>query len=332
MRKHVKIPALLAAWALTLSLGFASLVAPALAAVPAAAAVPVATPLLVPSALTVAPQLAVAPARAVTPQLAKKPVPPRNPAKADVLVSKFYPLVPKTYAPKTSTISGTGIRLQTTTATAYRKLAAAAKKDGVNIKLTSGYRSYAAQKQIVDQYTAWYGSAYALRIAAKPGTSEHQTGLSIDVGNYNRACALQDCFANTPVGKWMAKNAPKYGFVLRYPKGQESVTGVKYEPWHFRYVGPAQANAMVKKKSKTLEHYYGVATAPKPASKPTTVTATTKTTTANVNLRQGATTGSAILMTVKKGTKVALTGKKSGVWVQVKYGAKTGWMSSAYLR
>ncbi|MFF5793849.1 D-alanyl-D-alanine carboxypeptidase family protein [Paeniglutamicibacter sp. NPDC012692] len=302
MSKHLRLPALLATATLSLTLGLAAPAAPASASVPASAQA------FAPAALT------------LTPQLAKKPAPPRNPKKLNVLVNKTYPLVPKTYAPKTSTIANTGgIRLETRTATAYRNLAAAAKRDGVKIKLTSGYRSYGSQKQIVDQYTRLYGSAYALRIAAKPGTSEHQTGLSLDVGNYNRKCALQDCFATTPVGRWMAKNAPKYGFVLRYPKGQEAVTGYKYEPWHFRYVGTTQASTMAKKKSKTLEHYYGVATA-------------TKTTAQNVNLRQSATTASTALTLVKKGTRVQLTGKVSGAWVQVKVGTRTGWMSSQYLR
>lgn len=264
-----------------------------------------------------------------------KPV-PRDPAKINVLVNKNYPLAPKNYKPKTSTISGTGIELQYQAASAYRKLAKAATKDGVNIKLTSGYRSYATQKHLMDKYTRQYGSAYAQRIAAKPGTSEHQTGLSIDVGNYNRACALQSCFESTRVGKWMAKNAQSHGFVLRYPKGQEKVTGYKYEPWHFRYVGTTQAKDMAAKKSKTLEHYYGVASAPKAApNKPSSHGSSrgvTKATTANLNLRKNASTSSSVLLTAKKGTKVTLTGKNSGTWVQVKIGTRTGWMSSAYLR
>ncbi|MFJ6416991.1 D-alanyl-D-alanine carboxypeptidase family protein [Paeniglutamicibacter sp. NPDC091659] len=303
MRKHLKLPALLATATLSLTLGFGGAAAPA----SASASVPASAQALAPAALTPAPQLA------------KKPAPPRNPKKLNVLVNKTYPLAPKEYAPKTSTIADTGIRLETRTAAAYRDLAKAARRDGVNIKLTSGYRSYKSQKTIFDNYTVWYGPEKARSLAAKPGTSEHQTGLSLDVGNFNRKCALNDCFATTPVGRWMGKNAPKYGFVLRYPKGQEAVTGYKYEPWHFRYVGATQARAMAKKKSKTLEHYYGVATL-------------TKTTTTKVNLRRSATTDSDKLASVAKGTRVRLTGKASGVWFQVKVGTKTGWMSSQYLR
>lgn len=318
MRKDLSVPALFATALLTVSLSFTS--APALALTAPSAGVQLVRSVSVSQNLQLA---------------AKKPV-PRDPAKINVLVNKKYPLVPKTYKPKTSTISGTGIELQTQAATAYRKLAAAAKKDGVNIKLTSGYRSYATQSYLMDKYTRQYGSAYAQRIAAKPGTSEHQTGLTVDVGNFNRACALQSCFESTRVGKWMAKNAPSYGFILRYPKGQEKVTGYKYEPWHFRYVGTTQAKDMVAKKSKTLEHYYGVASAPVPASPKTSstskATGPTQVTTANLNLRKSASTSSAILLTAKKGSNVTLTGKKSGTWVQVKIGARTGWMSAAYLR
>ena len=318
MRKDLRLPALFATALLTASLSFTSSSAFAL------------------SAPSTSAQLVNAASVSQSLPNAKKESVPRDPSKINVLVNKNYPLVPKTYRPKTSTISGTGIELQSQAATAYRKLAAAAKKDGVNIKLTSGYRSYATQSYLMDKYTRQYGSAYAQRIAAKPGTSEHQTGLTVDVGNYNRACALQSCFESTRVGKWMAKNAAKHGFILRYPKGQEHVTGYKFEPWHFRYVGIAQAKDMAKKKSKTLEHYYGVASSPKPS--PTknppksSTTGVTKVTTANLNLRKSPSTSSAILLTAKKGTKVTPTGKKSGTWVQVKIGTRTGWMSAAYLR
>lgn len=271
-------------------------------------------------------QLAVSPAAVAAP-LAKKPNPPRDPAKANVLVNKRYPLVPKKYVPRLASVPGTGIRLQPPAAKAYKKLVAAARKDGVNIKLTSGYRSYAVQKGLLEKYTRAYGSAYAKRIAAAPGTSEHQTGLAIDVGNHSRACALQACFASTKVGSWMARNAPKYGFILRYPKGMEAVTGYNYEPWHFRYVGTATAKSVSRAKAKTLEHYYGVASSPK-----ATTAKGTKKTTANLNLRRSPSLGGGIIKTVSWGSTVWLTGKKSGTWVQTSHQGSTGWMSSQYLR
>lgn len=258
---------------------------------------------------------------------AKKPKPPRDPAKANVLVNKQYPLVPRKFVPRLVAVPGTGIRLQPQAAKAYGKLAAAARRDGVNIKLTSGYRSYAVQQGLVDEYTRAYGSAYAKRIVAMPGTSEHQTGLAIDVGNHSRACALRACFANTKVGSWMARNAPKHGFILRYPKGMEEVTGYNHEPWHFRYVGPAQAKHLYRTKARTLEHHYGVASSPR-----ATTAKGTKTTTANLNLRRSPSLGGGIIKTVPRGAKVRPTGKKSGTWIQTRHGGSTGWMSSRYLR
>lgn len=268
---------------------------------------------------------------------AKKPNPPRDPAKTDVLVNKRYPLVPRTFVPRLSPVPGTGISLQPPAARAYKRLAAAARRDGVNLKLTSGYRSHAVQQGLLRQYTRAYGPAYAKRLVALPGTSEHQTGLAIDVGNHSRACALQPCFAGTKVGAWMAKNAPAHGFILRYPRGMEKVTGYIYEPWHFRYVGPAQAKSIKRAKAKTLEHYYGVASVPpptaaRPAPSKTSAARGARTTTANLNLRRGPALGTGIIKTVPRGSVVKLTGKKSGSWVQAGHGGSTGWMSATYLR
>lgn len=311
------------------AVGFA--LAIALAAPPAAAtAAPVA------SRGAVAVDQGLSPAQIAAPG-AKKPNPPRDPAKTNVLVNKRHPLVPRKFVPRLSAVPGTGISLQPPAAKAYKRLAAAARRDGVNIKLTSGYRSHARQQELLRQYTRAYGSAYAKRIVALPGTSEHQTGLAIDVGNHSRACALQPCFAGTKVGAWMARNAPAHGFILRYPWGMEKVTGYLYEPWHFRYVGPAQAKSIKRAKAKTLEHYYGVASAPKPTSaRPapveTPAATGTRRTTANLNLRRGPALGEAIIKTVPRGSAVSLTGKKSGSWVQARHGGSTGWMSAAYLR
>lgn len=316
MTTGYKRPATIGAAAFALAMVLAPLSAPPALAIPAPAAFHGAA----------YPQLAASPAGLAAP-LARKPNPPRDPAKADVLVNKRYPLVPRTYVPRLSGVPGTGIRLQPPAAKAYKKLVAAARQNGVNIKLTSGYRSHAVQQGLLDKYTRAYGSAYALRIVAMPGTSEHQTGLAIDVGNHSRVCALQACFANTKVGSWMARNAPRYGFILRYPKGMEAVTGYNYEPWHFRYVGVAQAKSISRSGARTLEHFHGVASSPKKAT-----TAGTKTTTANLNLRRGPSLGAGIIKTVARGAKVQLTGKKSGSWVQTRHRGSTGWMSAQYLR
>ena len=113
----------------------------------------------------------------------------------------------------------------------------------MNIIPVSGYRSYSQQASLYDSYVRQYGQATADTLAARPGFSEHQTGLAMDIGNASGVCALQACFATTPAGKWAAANAATYGFIIRYPAGAEAVTGYTYEPWHLRYVGRDLARA-----------------------------------------------------------------------------------------
>ncbi|MGO2031149.1 MAG: D-alanyl-D-alanine carboxypeptidase family protein [Glutamicibacter ardleyensis] len=280
------------------------------------------------SATSMATASSIAPASANSISVAAARKLDRNPSHLDVFVNKSYPLKPARYTPKTSTVSGTGIRLRPEAAGAYNKMVKAAKKSGVRVKLISGYRSYNRQAQLFNQYSRMYGKKYAERISAKPGTSEHQTGLAADVGNYNGACALQSCFEGTPVGKWMKKNAHKYGFILRYPKGQESVTGYAYEPWHFRYVGTSLAKSYKNSGAKTFEHFHGVASTKK--NSPKTVKGTAKTT-ANLNMRSGAGAGNRVILTIPRGKSVKLTGSKKSGWYQVTYKSKTGWVSGTYL-
>ncbi|TFH57511.1 hypothetical protein EXY26_11220 [Glutamicibacter arilaitensis] len=261
-------------------------------------------------------------------QIAAKKI-QRNPAKDDVFVNKKYPLSPKKYAPKTVAIQGSNVRLRSSAAKAYNKMAKAAAKDGVKIRAVSGYRSYNRQAELFNYYTRIYGKSYASRISAVPGTSEHQTGLAIDVGNANGACGLQACFANTPVGKWVGKNSHKYGFIMRYGKGQESVTGYSYEPWHFRYLGTSLAKSYKSSGAKSLEAYYGVSgSSPKNNTKNAKGTART---TANLNMRTGAGTGNRVLLTIPRGKSVQLTGSKKSGWYQVRYSSRTGWVSGKYL-
>jgi len=254
----------------------------------------------------------------------------RNPSKTDVFVNKSYPLSPKKYAPKTVAVKGTNVRLQPSAASAYSKMVKAAAKDGVKIRAVSGYRSYARQAELYNYYSRIYGQSYASRISAVPGTSEHQTGLAIDVGNNNSQCGLQACFANTPVGKWVAKNGHKYGFILRYPKGQESVTGYSYEPWHFRYLGTSLAKSYKNSGAKTLEAYYGVAKSKSNNNSDKKSKGTAKTT-ANLNMRTGAGTNNRIVLTIPRGKSVQLTGSKKSGWYEVRYSSKTGWVSGTYL-
>ena len=123
---------------------------------------------------------------------------------------------------------------------------------GYSLPLLSGFRSYQDQNYLYNSYVRKDGEAIANTYSAKPGQSEHQTGLAFDVG------AISDNFGNTESGKWLAENAHKYGFIIRYLKGKESITGYKYEPWHIRYINEEVA-AEIYNQGVTLEEYLGVA-------------------------------------------------------------------------
>ncbi|MEX5297484.1 M15 family metallopeptidase [Kocuria sp. CPCC 205292] len=166
-----------------------------------------------------------------------------DPNSATVVVNKHRPLNPVTHVPKPLTRIKTE-QLRTDAAQAYQQMVKDAKAQRVNIVAVSGYRSYDHQASLYDSYVQQYGQETADTIAARPGHSEHQTGLAMDVGNASGACALQDCFEGTPVGAWVDEHAWKYGFIIRYPKGEQGITGYKYEPWHLRYVGIDLAEAI----------------------------------------------------------------------------------------
>ncbi len=111
----------------------------------------------------------------------------------------------------------------------------AARRDGIELVLSSTYRSYAYQKRLYNYYVRTEGKEKADRESAHPGHSQHQLGTAIDFGS------ITDNFANTPQGKWLMANAWQYGFSLSYPKAQEKITGYRYECWHYRYVGKPAA-------------------------------------------------------------------------------------------
>jgi zinc D-Ala-D-Ala carboxypeptidase len=135
---------------------------------------------------------------------------------------------------------------------------AAAKKDGVELKISSAYRSYQYQFSLYNQWVQKSGQAEADRASARPGYSEHQTGLALDIEPIDNICEVDQCFADTKAGLWLAEHAHEYGFIIRYPKDQETVTGYKYEPWHIRYLGKDLAHTFTQSSKKTLEEYYGL--------------------------------------------------------------------------
>ncbi|MOA08523.1 D-alanyl-D-alanine carboxypeptidase [compost metagenome] len=121
----------------------------------------------------------------------------------------------------------------------------------------SAYRSHKKQKALFESYVKKDGLEKAQTYSAFPGTSEHETGLAIDVAGADGKCSITDCFGDKPEAKWLAKHAHEYGFIIRYPKGKEHITGYKYEPWHLRYVGK-EAAADIYDRDITFEEYMNV--------------------------------------------------------------------------
>jgi len=157
-----------------------------------------------------------------------------------VIVNKSYTL-PKTYAP-----GFTG-----GTYKAFQVMQADAKKQGINLNIISGFRSYQTQQGTYNGWVNKYGKEYADTISARPGHSEHQSGLAMDLNS------LQFAFAETTEGRWLAENCWKYGFIIRYPEGKEHITGYQYEPWHVRYLGKELAEK-VYNSGLCLEEYFGI--------------------------------------------------------------------------
>ena len=155
----------------------------------------------------------------------------------------------KTYS-LSSNYAPSGLTKETTTA--FEKMKSDAAKEGISFNIISGYRSYSHQDTLYNNYVKRDGKAEADRYSARPGHSEHQTGLAFDVNS------LEQSFGNTKVGKWLSDNCYKYGFILRYPKGKESITGYMYEPWHFRYLGDEASNLYNNGSWITLEEYLGI--------------------------------------------------------------------------
>jgi D-alanyl-D-alanine carboxypeptidase len=167
-------------------------------------------------------------------------------SKLTLVVNKKHKL-PESYAP--------GLRPETSDA--IDKLIKAASESGYKLIIISGYRSYQTQVSTYNRWVSQSGQAAADTFSARPGHSEHQTGLAVDVGAGNGVCDLEICFGNTVEGKWVAANAQKYGFIVRYPEGKDAITGYQYEPWHLRYVGTAEAEAITSS-GLTMDQYYDV--------------------------------------------------------------------------
>jgi D-alanyl-D-alanine carboxypeptidase len=184
-----------------------------------------------------------------------------------VVVNKLRPLKPKTYSP--SDIINVPVahdnppRMRKTAGDQLVKMFKAAKKAGAgSMQIQSAWRPYQTQVSVYAGWVARLGKKQADRQSARPGYSEHQTGLAVDISPVPLKCALAACFGKTPQGKWLAANAWKYGYLLRYPSDKEKVTGYEYEPWHFRFIGNTLAAELHKVHVKTLEEFFGLSAAP----------------------------------------------------------------------
>ncbi|WP_147534910.1 M15 family metallopeptidase [Bacillus marasmi] len=132
-----------------------------------------------------------------------------------------------------------------------------AKKSGIELIAVSGYRSFDRQKEIYSAEVNKVGKALAVQVVAVPGNSEHQTGLSMDISCESINNSLTEKFNETKEGKWLTENAHRFGYILRYPKGKDEITGYKFEPWHYRYVGK-KAATLIFDNNLTLEEYFHV--------------------------------------------------------------------------
>ena len=188
-------------------------------------------------------------------------VPPSVPSETSValkyadgvlIVNKSYP-VPSDYVPENLVLvpGSSEEYLLPEVCDAFREMSSAAWNEGLTLWVQSGYRSYQLQTRLYNNYVSQSGKEAADTFSARPGHSEHHTGLAFDLNTITDSCA------DTEEGKWVAANCYKYGFIIRYPKDKESITGYKYEPWHLRYLGKELAEK-VYNSGLCLEEYYGL--------------------------------------------------------------------------
>ena len=184
-----------------------------------------------------------------------------------VVVNKTRPLTPTDFIPgdlvevPVPFANPPRMRVEASDAT-VALFAAFTAETGLKLQSQSAYRDSAAQTRIYDQDILTLGQAGADLSTARPGTSEHQTGLTIDISAQPGECSLSACFGETPHGQWLAANAWRFGFLLRYPADKVPVTGYEYEPWHYRYVGTALSEELHSTGVTTLEEFFGLPAAP----------------------------------------------------------------------
>lgn len=179
-----------------------------------------------------------------------------DPGSIWVVVNKTHP-TDAGYRPPISLVRG--YQVATPAAAPLTRLIDESDRHGLGFKIASAYRSYGYQAGVYGNVVASSGQAAADRVSARPGHSEHQTGLAVDlVTPASPSCDFEACFARTPGGRWLARDAWRYGFVVRYQPGSTAVTGYSPEPWHLRYVGRPLAAELRRTHTDTLEQFFDI--------------------------------------------------------------------------
>lgn len=184
-----------------------------------------------------------------------------------VVVDKLRPLSPLNFTPPDLVTAqvrySANAALRTEAAAAMEQMFAAAAEEGAGgMMLQNAFRSYGTQVGLYAGHVARLGQAQADIASARPGYSEHQTGLAADIMPDNGTCGVEECFAQTSQGIWLAQNAWRFGYHLSYPEGKTPITGFAFEPWHYRYIGTTLAAEMHRQGVITLEEFFGLSPAP----------------------------------------------------------------------
>ncbi|WP_109508067.1 M15 family metallopeptidase [Nocardioides speluncae] len=174
-----------------------------------------------------------------------------------VVVNKKHPIAPLDFEPDIALVRG--YQVATAAAGPLARLLDAGDRRGLGLKIGSAYRSYGYQESVYQATVAARGVAGADRVSARPGHSEHQTGLGVDIVTpADPGCHFDRCFGETRAGRWLAREAWRYGFIVRYQPGARAITGYAPEPWHLRYVGRPLAAELRRQQVTTLEEFFGI--------------------------------------------------------------------------
>ncbi|MBF1091188.1 MAG: M15 family metallopeptidase [Solobacterium sp.] len=213
------------------------------------------------SSVVTTPSPTLSPTPTPTPEATVKPtVDTTTVSSIQKITNKSHPIDPG-YIPADLTkvnVNSNGTQyLRREAATALTNMFEAARKDNINLYLVSGYRSYEQQLELYNTYVATDGKALADQYDAIPGACEHQLGLAVDLSDDNRNHDIDDSFESTAAYQWLLKHSYEYGYIFRFPRGKETITGIAYNPWSFRYIGVEEAKK-VYDSGLTLEEFYKV--------------------------------------------------------------------------